>query len=113
MSSDSRRKSQARKCRKCKAPAVPRRRLCEKHAAISDRYKAKAKLCPDQAKAVKRVAELNAIYWHHFPDKVLPNNELGRKWARYIVRTIAFLPADRRSEWLEPISKLPTAVDPI
>jgi hypothetical protein len=94
-------KSQGRRqrlCRKCKKPAHAGRHLCKKHAEIADRYK--AKLTCDQAKAAKRVAELNAIYWHHFPDRILPDNNLGRNWARYITRTIAFLPVDRRSEWL-------------
>jgi hypothetical protein len=51
-------------------------------------------------KYAKRVAELNALYWHRFPERILPDNELGRKWARYIVRTMAALPTDRRTEWL-------------
>jgi hypothetical protein len=46
------------------------------------------------------MATLNAIYWSKFPSKVLPNNKLGKKWASYIVQTLAFLPVDRRNEWL-------------
>jgi hypothetical protein len=87
----------ARKCNKCKAPSLPGRRFCSKHAAIADHY---TKMPRKVAKTTKRVRELSAIYWTHYPDKVLPDNKLGRLWARYVIRTMGFLPVDRRHEWL-------------
>jgi hypothetical protein len=55
----------------------------------------------DQKRAGARVAELNRIYWDNFPDELLPDNDLGRKWCEYMMRTMAFLPANRRPHWLE------------
>jgi hypothetical protein len=42
---------------------------------------------------------LNRIYYQQFPNG-LPHNGLGVKYARYMCRTMAFLPDDRRAEWL-------------
>jgi hypothetical protein len=63
--------------------------------------KYKIKLTHDQIRASQRVAQLNGIYWEHFQNKVLPDNDLGRKWALYVCRTLAFLPVDRRHQWLD------------
>jgi hypothetical protein len=60
----------------------------------------KTKLQPLQIRAAQRAAQLNDFYWDTFPSGVLPNNRLGFKWALYMVRTLAFLPVDRRGAWL-------------
>jgi hypothetical protein len=56
---------------------------------------------PDQLKAMSRVAHLTSIYRDQYPGK-LPNNELGRKYARYMMRTQAFFASvEQRQKWLE------------
>jgi hypothetical protein len=60
----------------------------------------KTKLQPLQIRAAQRAAQLNSFYWDTFPSRTLPNNHLGFKWALYMMRTLAFLPVDRRGAWL-------------
>jgi hypothetical protein len=58
-------------------------------------------LTHDQRRAARRAAELNRIYWDKFPDRLLPYNDLGRKWCEYMMRTMAFLTENRRPHWLK------------
>ena len=62
--------------------------------------KDKPRLTRDQTRAARRVSELSKIYWHQYPHG-LPHNGLGVKYAKYMLRTIAFLPNDRRKQWLD------------
>jgi hypothetical protein len=63
------------------------------------RGKDKPRLTKDQKRAARRVNDLKRIYRDQYPDG-LPNNELGVKYCRYMCRTMAFLPDDRRAQWL-------------
>src|SRR5262249_10937197 len=40
------------------------------------------------------------IYYHQYPNG-LPHNGRGVKYAKYMCRTMAFLPDDRREQWLD------------
>jgi hypothetical protein len=60
----------------------------------------KPHLTNDQKRAARRVGELRRVYFLQFPHG-LPDNCLGVKYARYMLRTMAFLPDDRREEWLD------------
>jgi hypothetical protein len=62
--------------------------------------KNKPYLTTDQYRAARRVGDLTRIYRHQYPNG-LPHNELGVKYCRYICRTMAFLPKDRRVRWLD------------
>jgi hypothetical protein len=62
--------------------------------------KDKPRLTTEQKRAARRVSELSRIYWHQYPHG-LPHNGLGVKYCRYMCRTMAFLPDDRRKKWLE------------
>ena len=64
------------------------------------RGKDKPRLTTDQKRAARRVSELSRIYRHQYP-KGLPHNGLGVKYAKYMCRTMAFLPDDRRKKWLD------------
>ena len=64
------------------------------------RSKDKPRLTRDQIRAARRVSELSWIYRHQYPHG-LPHNGLGVKYAKYICRTMAFLPNDRRRQWLD------------
>ena len=48
----------------------------------------------------RRVLELSRIYYQQYPNG-LPHNGLGVKYAKYYCRTAAFLPDDRREQWLK------------
>ena len=39
---------------------------------------------------------MKRIFQYLFPNGVLPHNDLGRKWIRYLCRTMAWLPVDQR-----------------
>jgi hypothetical protein len=56
-------------------------------------------LTTDQKRAARRVRELRRIYYLQYPNG-LPHNGLGVNYAKYMCRTMAFLPDDRRTEWL-------------
>lgn len=59
----------------------------------------KPRLTTDQKRAARRVLELKRIYYRQYANG-LPHNGLGVKYAKYLLRTMAFLPDDRREEWL-------------
>jgi hypothetical protein len=56
---------------------------------------------PEPALVRKRVAEMNRAYRSSFPDGRLPNNGLGRKWARYMIRTKRLYPGPLDYLWLK------------
>lgn len=60
----------------------------------------KPRLSKDQWKAARRVAELTRIYRSKYPNG-LPHNSLGVKCARYMCRTLSFLPNNNREQWLD------------
>ncbi len=60
----------------------------------------KPRLTAFQQRAARRVKELGRVYYDKYPNG-LPHNGLGAKYARYMCRTMAFLPDDRRAQWLE------------
>ena len=57
-------------------------------------------LTEGQKHAARRVGDLSRIYRHQYPNG-LAHNGLGVKYAKYICRTMAFLPDDRRERWLD------------
>jgi hypothetical protein len=59
----------------------------------------KQRLTTEQGRAQRRVGELAKIYKDQCPHG-LPHNALGVKYARYMCRTLAFLPRDDRAKWL-------------
>jgi hypothetical protein len=66
------------------------------------RSKAQAKSWyPDPALVRKRVKEMNRAYRSSFPNAELPNNGLGRKWARYMMRTKRLYPGPLDYLWLK------------
>jgi len=67
---------------------------------LTQRGRDRPYLTRDQIKAANRVTELSRIYRDQYP-KGLPHNGLGVKYCKYMVRTMAFLPDDRRERWLE------------
>jgi hypothetical protein len=66
---------------------------------LRQRDKDKPHLTADQQRAARRSAELSRVYFRQYPHG-LPANRLGVKYARYMCRTMAFLPDDRRELWL-------------
>jgi hypothetical protein len=54
----------------------------------------------EQKRATARGAQLFRIYRDQYPNG-LPHNELGVKYAKYMVRTMAFDPIDCRAQWLD------------
>jgi hypothetical protein len=62
--------------------------------------KDRPRLTRDQKRAARRVKELSRIYYQQFPSG-LPRNGQGVAYARYMCRTMAFLPDDRRVQRLE------------
>jgi hypothetical protein len=55
----------------------------------------------EQLKALGRVAQLTRIYRDQYP-KGLPHNDLGFKYAKYMLRTLAFFETiERRERWLD------------
>jgi hypothetical protein len=68
----------------------------------SKRKKAQAKSWyPEPAQVRARIAELNRFFESCFPDRELPNNRLGRKWAQYMMRTKRLYLSPRDHLWLE------------
>jgi hypothetical protein len=66
------------------------------------RSKAQAKSWhPAPALVRKRIAELNRAYAAFFPTRKLPDNGLGRKWARYMMRTKRLYPSPHDYLWLK------------
>ena len=63
-------------------------------------YKDKPYLTEGQKHAARRVGNLTRIYRRQYPNG-LPHNDVGAKYAKYICRTMAFLPKDRRAHWLD------------
>lgn len=68
--------------------------------ALLQRDPDKPRLTKEQMQAARRVKELSRIYYDQFPNG-LPHNRLGVNYAKYICRTMAFLPNDRRAQWLD------------
>jgi hypothetical protein len=62
--------------------------------------KDKPYLTEGQKHAARRVGDLSRIYRDQYPNG-LPHNRLGVKYAKYMCRTMAFLPNDRRAHWLD------------
>ena len=52
-----------------------------------------------QWKAQRRFGELMRLMHRYYPNG-LPHNGAGYKFAKYVCRTLAFDPIDRRAEWL-------------
>jgi hypothetical protein len=72
---------------------------------VSNRFKQRGKDKPyrtrEQLKAMRRVKELTLIYSKPYPNG-LPHNGLGVKYARYMIRTLAFFETiERRERWLD------------
>jgi hypothetical protein len=70
-------------------------------ARLNQRTPDRPHLTSEQGRARRRVNELKRFYYDRFPDGMLPNNELGVKYARYMARTMAFSPIDEREAWLD------------
>jgi hypothetical protein len=62
--------------------------------------KNKPYLTTDQYRAARRVGDLTRIYRDQYPNG-LPHNDVGVSYSKYICRTMAFLPKDRRARWLD------------
>jgi hypothetical protein len=62
--------------------------------------KDKPYLTEGQKHAARRVGDLTRIYRDQYPNG-LPHNDVGVAYSKYICRTMAFLPNDRRSRWLD------------
>ena len=56
---------------------------------------------PHPAQVRRRVSEITRAYESCFPQQRLPNNGLGRKWARYMMRTKRLYPGPLDYLWLE------------
>jgi hypothetical protein len=65
------------------------------------RNKRKRAWYPEPALVRKRVAEMNRAFECSFPEQRLPNNGLGRKWARYMMRTKRLYPGPLDYLWLK------------
>jgi hypothetical protein len=63
--------------------------------------KAQTTWYPEPALVRKRVAEMTRAYESSFPQRRLPNNSLGRKWARYMIRTKRLYPGPLDYLWLK------------
>jgi hypothetical protein len=61
----------------------------------------KKKWYPDPALVRKRIKEMGRAFEACFPNQELPNNGLGRKWARYMMRTKRLYPSPQDYVWLE------------
>ena len=69
---------------------------------MSKRGKTQAKSWyPEPALVRKRVGEMNRAFESSFPEQRLPNNGLGRKWAKYMVRTKRLYPGPLDRLWLK------------
>jgi hypothetical protein len=62
--------------------------------------KNKPYLTEGQKHAARRVGDLTRIYRDQYPNG-LPHNDVGVAYSKYICRTMAFLPNDRRARWLD------------
>jgi hypothetical protein len=62
--------------------------------------KDKPRLTDMQKRAGLRAKHLSWIYFDKYP-RGLPHNKIGVNFAKYMVRTMAFLPDDRRAQWLD------------
>jgi hypothetical protein len=61
----------------------------------------KKKWYPAPALVRKRIKEMGRAFTACFPNQELPNNGLGRKWARYMMRTKRLYPSPQDHLWLE------------
>ena len=75
-------------------------RRAERKVQFVQRGQDKPRLTTEQKRAARRVRELSRIYYQQYPHG-LPHNGLGVKYARYMLRTMAWLPDDRRAQWLD------------
>jgi hypothetical protein len=76
-----------------------------KSEQVFNRFKQRGKDKPyrsrEQLRALRLVKELTLIYSEQYPNG-LPHNSLGVKYARYMVRTLAFFETiERRERWLD------------
>jgi hypothetical protein len=76
-----------------------------KSEQVFNRFKQRGKDKPyrtaEQLKALGRVAQLTRIYKDQYP-KGLPHNDLGVKYAKYMLRTLAFFETIKgRERWLD------------
>jgi hypothetical protein len=62
--------------------------------------KDKPRLTEEQKQAGLRVKHLSWIYFDKYPHG-LPHNKIGVNYSKYMCRTMAYLPDDRRSQWLD------------
>jgi hypothetical protein len=67
----------------------------------SKRAKAKGSWYPAPALVRKRIAEMTRAFASSFPDRKLPNNGLGRKLAKYMMRTKRLYPSPLDHLWLK------------
>jgi hypothetical protein len=84
-------------------PAAPFAGANEKTFIMLKRFqpgKDKPYLTEGQKHAARRVGDLSRIYRDQYPNG-LPHNDVGVKYSKYICRTMAFLPKDRRARWLD------------
>jgi hypothetical protein len=66
------------------------------------RGKAQAKKWyPEPGQVRGRVKELNRFFTSLFPDQEMPNNSLGRKWARVMMQTKRLYPSPNNHLWLK------------
>jgi hypothetical protein len=65
------------------------------------RKAAQGKWYPAPALVRKRIAEMTRAFESCFPTRTLPNNGLGRKWAKYMMRTKRLYPSPNDHRWLE------------
>jgi hypothetical protein len=71
------------------------------NAVLKRRGKDKPYRTAEQLKALGRVAQLTRIYKDQYP-KGLPHNDLGFKYAKYMLRTMAFFETIQgRERWLD------------
>jgi hypothetical protein len=71
-----------------------------KRPLLFEAGKKKPRLTTEQKRAARRVRELSRIYFRQYPYG-LPHNGIGVKYAKYMCRTMAFLPDDQRKQWLD------------
>ena len=70
--------------------------------AATKRGRAQAKSWyPEPGLVRRRIAEMTRAYESSFPQRKLPNNGLGRKWARYMMRTKGLYPRPHDYLWLK------------
>jgi hypothetical protein len=71
------------------------------NVVVAKRGKDKPYRTAEQLKALGRVAQLTRIYRDQYP-KGLPHNDLGFKYAKYMLRTMAFFETIQgRERWLD------------